>query len=207
VAWRETERDEFGLPIPKHPNRQEGPKHRRAQLETYASRDEAEARRNELNAARHTTGTANPAQQRKAGDLPFGTMRGRGWTRGTSRSLAASSKPTRWPNERLLGSHELPEPDATAMAAITPAHCERFLTALVGCGLTPGHGQTSLVDAAPRVRLRAAPRRGHIDRVDFRPVTASVGTRYPIKSGQTAAATTSSARKARAVKSSIFGRG
>jgi integrase len=72
VVWRETVRDEFGLPVPKNPDNPDGPKLSRAQQETYSSRDEAEARRDELNAAKHTTGTATLAAQRKAGDLPFG---------------------------------------------------------------------------------------------------------------------------------------
>ena len=72
VVWREIVRDEFGLPVSKDPARPDGPKLTRAAQESYASRAEAEARRNELNAARHTTGTGSLADQRKAGDLPFG---------------------------------------------------------------------------------------------------------------------------------------
>ena len=62
VVWREPVRDKFGLPTTKV----------RARQENYRTREAAEARRDELNAARHTTGTSTLAEQRKAGDLPFG---------------------------------------------------------------------------------------------------------------------------------------
>lgn len=57
VVWREPVRDDFGLPTGAT----------RARRETYPTREAAEARRDELNAARHTTGTSALAEQRKAG--------------------------------------------------------------------------------------------------------------------------------------------
>jgi integrase len=72
VVWREPIRDDFGLPIPLDIGQPNGPVRMRARRETYPTREAAEARRDELNAARHTTGTSALAEQRKAGDLPFG---------------------------------------------------------------------------------------------------------------------------------------
>jgi hypothetical protein len=68
VIWREPVRDDFGLPTGQL----------RARRETYPTREAAEARRDELNAARHTTGTSALAEQRKAGESPFGCY-ARGW--------------------------------------------------------------------------------------------------------------------------------
>jgi hypothetical protein len=62
VVWREPVRDKYGLPTTKM----------RARQENYSAREAAEARRDELNAARHTTGTSALAEQRKAGEQPFG---------------------------------------------------------------------------------------------------------------------------------------
>jgi hypothetical protein len=42
------------------------------QQETYDNLPDTEARRDELNAARHTKGTAGMAAQRKDGEMPFG---------------------------------------------------------------------------------------------------------------------------------------
>jgi integrase len=206
VVWRETVRDDFGLPLPKHPNRPDGPKLTRAQQETYAKREDAEARRDELNAARHTSGTANLAEQRKAGDLPFGHY-ARAWI-DSQRLKVAGGKlkaDTLAEYERQLASHALPEFGATAIASITPAHCERFLTTLVGRGLTPAtvkhHWSTVrrvfvyalrhdaiTSNPADRVDFSAGHATGDWERFEHHPLTAdqvaavaaSVGTRYPV---------------------------
>lgn len=138
VVWREPERDAFGLPIPVNPDHPDGPKRMRARRETYRSREAAEARRDELNAARHTTGTSALAEQRKAGDLPFGYY-ARAWL-DSQRVKAASGKvkaDTVDGYERRLAVYALPEFGGKAIASITPTHCEQFLAALVGRGLTP----------------------------------------------------------------------
>src|SRR5262245_54483851 len=62
VIWREPVRDSFGLPTGRTRNRSE----------RYPTREQAQARVDELNAARRTTGTTALAEQRKAGDVPFG---------------------------------------------------------------------------------------------------------------------------------------
>jgi integrase len=138
VVWREPVRDEFGLPIPVNPDHPDGPKQMRAQRETYTTREAAEARRDELNAARHTIGTSALAEQRKAGDLPFGYF-ARVWL-DSQRVKAASGKVKAYTvdgYEKRLAVCVLPEFGAKAIASITPAHCEQFLAALVQRGMTP----------------------------------------------------------------------
>lgn len=128
VVWREPVRDKFGLPTAKT----------RARQENYPTREAAEARRDELNAARHTTGTSALAEQRKAGEQPFGYY-ARAWL-DAQRVKVASGKvkaDTVDGYERRLAVYVLPEFGAKAIASITPAHCEQFLAALVGRGLTP----------------------------------------------------------------------
>ncbi|MDL9935480.1 tyrosine-type recombinase/integrase [Gordonia sp. ABSL1-1] len=68
VVWRDPVRDDFGLPVQEN-----GKTKMRSRQESFGTREDAEARRDELNLARHTnTGTYALAQQRKAADLPFG---------------------------------------------------------------------------------------------------------------------------------------
>jgi integrase len=138
VVWREPVRDEFGLPIPVNPDHPDGPKQMRAQRETYTTREAAEARRDELNAAGHTIGTSALAEQRKAGDLPFGYF-ARVWL-DSQRVKAASGKvkaDTVDGYEKRLAVYVLPEFGAKAIASITPAHCEQFLAALVTHKIAP----------------------------------------------------------------------
>ena len=122
VVWREPVRDSFGLPTGKTAARQE----------TYPTRETAEARRDELNAARHTTGTTALADQRKAGELPFGYF-ARGWLDAQALKVAQGKLKQRTVDEydRLLRTYILPTLGGTAIAAVTPAHCEALLTALV----------------------------------------------------------------------------
>lgn len=68
VVWREPVRDDYGLPV-KLPS---GQTKLRSRQESFATREDAEARRDELNAAKHSGQTSALAEQRKAGDLPFG---------------------------------------------------------------------------------------------------------------------------------------
>jgi integrase len=138
VVWREPVRDHFGLPIPVNREHPDGPKQMRARRESYATREEAEVRRDELNAARHTSGTSALAEQRKAGDLPFGYY-ARAWL-DSQRVKAASGKvkaDTVDGYEKRLAVYALPEFGGKAIASITPAHCEQFLAVLAARGLTP----------------------------------------------------------------------
>jgi integrase len=123
VVWSEPVRDDFGLPVPKYLNRPNGPKLIHKRQESYSSRADAEARRDELNAARHTTGTAGLAKQRKAGDLPFGHY-ARAWldsqrVKGAGAKLKAQTVDG---YEQRLAVYALPEFCAMAIASITPAH-------------------------------------------------------------------------------------
>lgn len=169
VARREPVRDSFGLPTGKTAARQE----------TYATREAAEARRDELNAARHTTGTSALAEQRKAGELPFGYY-ARGWLDAQALKVAQGKLKQRTVDEydRLLRTYILGELGGTAIAAVTPASCEGLLTALVRQAsrqgdrkpLTPGTVK-HVWDVLRRV-LRYALHHGAIatnptDRVDF----------------------------------------
>lgn len=67
VVWREPVRDDYGLPVQEN-----GKTKMRSRQESFGTREDAEARRDELNAAKHTGQTSALAEQRKAGDLPFG---------------------------------------------------------------------------------------------------------------------------------------
>jgi integrase len=204
VVWREPVRDQFGLPIPVNPNHPDGPKQMRARRETYPTREAAEARRDELNAARHTTGTSALTEQRKAGDLPFGYY-ARAWL-DSQRLKAASGKvkaDTVDGYEKRLAVYALPEFGASAIASITPARCEQFLAALVARGLTPAtlkHHWSVLRSVFVYALRHKAIGANPIDGVDFsansakrrnrrhHPLTAaqvaavaaSVGTRYPV---------------------------
>ncbi|RIT14287.1 site-specific integrase, partial [Mycobacteroides abscessus] len=169
VVWREPVRDDFGLPTGAT----------RARRETYPTREAAEARRDELNAARHTTGTSALAEQRKAGELPFGFY-ARGWLEAQGLKVAQGKLKQGTVDEydRLLRTYILPTLGGTAIAAVTPASCEALLTALVRQAsrqgdrkpLTPGTVK-HIWDVLRRV-LRYALHHGAIatnptDRVDF----------------------------------------
>jgi integrase len=204
VIWREPVRDEFGLPVLANPDQPDGPKRYRNRGERYPTREAAEARRDELNAARHSTGTSALADQRKAGDLPFGYY-ARAWLDAQRLKVASGrvKADTVDGYEKRLGVYVLPEFGAKAIASITPAHCEQFLAALVARELTPAtlkHHWSVLrsvfVYAVRHKAIVANP----IDGVDFsangaqrrnrrhHPLTAeqvgavaaAIGTRYPV---------------------------
>lgn len=134
--------DQFGLPVPANPDRPSGPKQMRSWQETYPTREEAEARRDELNAAKHTTGTAALAEQRKAGDLPLGHY-AKAWLDTLAPRVARGKLKQATADEyaRLLRCYVLPELGSTAVARINPARCEAFLAALVRQSSTQGNGE------------------------------------------------------------------
>jgi integrase len=204
VVWREPVRDEFGLPIPVDPDNPDGPTQMRARRETYPTREAAEARRDELNAARHTSGTSALAEQRKAGDLPFGYY-AQAWL-DSQRVKAASGKvkaDTVDGYESRLAVYALPEFGARAIGSITPAHCEQFLAVLVARGLTPATlkhhwsvfrsvfvyalrhkaisaNPTDAVDFAANSAKRRNRRHYPLTAEQVAAVAASVGERYPV---------------------------
>jgi integrase len=194
VVWRESVRDTFGLPTGKTAARQE----------TYSTREVAEARRDELNAARHTSGTTALAEQRKAGELPFGHF-ARGWLDAQAIKVASGRVKADTVDKyaKRLAVYALPKFGAMAIAAITPAHCEQFLAKLVGRGMAPAtlkhHWSTLRAVFVYAVRHRAIAS-NPLDGVDFSTngsqrrnrrhypltseqvaaVAASVGKRYPV---------------------------
>jgi integrase len=204
VLWREPARDQFGLPVALNLDHPDGPKRMRARRETYPTREAAEARRDELNAARHTTGTSALAEQRKAGDLPFGYY-ARAWL-DSQRVKAASGKvkaDTVDGYQERLAVYALPEFGAIAIASITPARCEQFLAALVARGLTPAtlkhhwsvlrsvfvyalrhkaiaSNPTDGVDFSANSAKRRTRRHHPLTAEQVAAVAASVGTRYPV---------------------------
>ena len=206
VVWREPELDAFGLPIPANPDHPDGPKRMRARRETYPTRETAEARRDELNAARHTTGTSALAEQRKAGALPFGYY-AQAWL-AAQHVKAASSKDEVAPRD---GRRLRTPPSGVCVAgirrdgdgSITPAQREKFLAALVARGMSPAtlkHHWSVLRNVVVYAHRHKAIASNPVDGVDFsgnsaqrrnkrhHPLTAeqvaavaaSVGERYPV---------------------------
>lgn len=188
VVWREPLRDAFGLPTGNVRSRQE----------SYPSREAAEARRDELNAAKHSRGTGVLADAKKAGELPFGYY-AQGWLGAQSVKVAQGKLKQRTVDEydRLLRCYVLRELGGTAIAAISPAHCEAMLTALVGQAsrqgdrkpLTPGtvkhvwgvlrrvlryavHHGAIATDPTDRVDFSASRATGDHARFEHRPLTA-----------------------------------
>lgn len=196
VVWRESATDPTtGLPTGKE----------RARQETYPSREAAEARRDELNAAKHTpAGTTALAEQRKAGMLTFGHYAA-AWL-GAQRLRVASGKlkaDTLNGYERRLSVYALPEFGGRAIASITPTDCERFLAALVGQGMTPAtlkhHWDTTRrvfkyalqkkaiaanpvdgVDVSGNSAKRRNKRHHPLTAEQVAAVAASIGERYPV---------------------------
>ncbi|WP_459956087.1 tyrosine-type recombinase/integrase [Mycobacterium avium] len=194
VVWREPVRDKFGLPTPQT----------RARQENYPTREAAEARRDELNAARHTTGTSALAEQRKAGEQPFGYY-ARAWLDAQRVKVASGRVKAATVDgyAARLAVYVLPEFGGKAIAAITPRDCEQFLAALVGRRLTPAtlkHHWSVLRNVFVYALRHKAIAANPVDGVDFsansserrnrrhHPLTAeqvaavasSIGERYPV---------------------------
>jgi integrase len=133
VKFRDPMRDEFGI-------KRKGKYHNRT--ETYATKAEAEARDAELKAAKHTTGTAGLAEQRKAGELPVGYY-ARRWLDTLTARVASGKLKQATVDEyaRLLHCYVLPVIGSAAVASVTPARCEQFLAALVRRQSTQGNAE------------------------------------------------------------------
>lgn len=204
VVWREAVRDQFGLPLPVDTDHPDGPRRKRSRQESYSTREAAEARRDELNAAKHTSGTGVLADAKKAGELPFGYY-ARAWVE-SQRVKAASGKvkaDTVDGYEGRLAVYVLPEFGAKAIASITPTHCEQLLAALVARGMAPAtlkHHWSTMRAVFVYALRHGAITSNPVDRVDFsgssakrrnsrhHPLTAeqvaavaaSIGRRYPV---------------------------
>ncbi|KXO87837.1 hypothetical protein AXK56_15790 [Tsukamurella pulmonis] len=72
VTFKDLVRDENGLPIPVDPAKPNGRKKTTNRQETFPTRELAEARRDELNSAKHSGTVSQLADQRVAGTLPMG---------------------------------------------------------------------------------------------------------------------------------------
>jgi integrase len=123
VIWREQATDANGLPIPGKLI---------ARQETYPTREAAEARRDELNAARHTTGTTALADQRKAGMLTFGHY-AQAWLDQQAVKVSQGKLKSRTVSDydRLLRCYVLLALGPMAVAAVTSTHTEQLLATLV----------------------------------------------------------------------------
>ena len=124
VCWREPATDPTtGLPTGKQ----------RARQESYPTREAAEARRDELNNAKHRIGgTSALADAKKAGELPFAHYAAGFIAR--QRSKVAAGKLKARTCERYEGTirHHLLKPfGAKAVGAITVTDCEAFRAELL----------------------------------------------------------------------------
>ena len=179
IVWRESVRDEFGLPIPINADNPDGPKQLRARRETYPTREAAEARRDELNAAKHGPGgTGALAEQRARGEQLF-CFYARGWLDAQQVRVASGKVKQRTLDEydRQLRCYVLDDLGGLAVAAVTPAQCEQLL----GLGVeaispgrrqsdNAGHCKAHLGRGAAGTPLRRTTRRDRrepADRVDF----------------------------------------
>ncbi|WP_237569652.1 tyrosine-type recombinase/integrase [Mycolicibacterium lacusdiani] len=123
VGWREPMRDDYGVQRKgKYRNRSET-------FEDYA---EAQAFKDELEAARHTGGTSALSDQRRAGELPLGYY-AREWLSALDIQVANGRPKQSTADEyaRLLRCYVLPELGEVSVASITPRRCEQFVSGLV----------------------------------------------------------------------------
>jgi integrase len=129
VIWREQTTDANGLPIPGKT---------RARQETYPTREAAEVRRDELNAARHTNTASALADQRKAGKLTFGQYAW-AWLAAQQVRVASGNLKADTVNGygQRLAVYALPEFGGKAIGSITSTDCEQFLAALVAHKMAP----------------------------------------------------------------------
>lgn len=129
VCWRES-----------HPTL---PGKHRARQESFTTREAAEARRDELNNAKHSVGgTAALADAKKAGALPFGYY-AESWLDAQSAAVGNGElkAATAVKYRRLLEFYVLPNLGGTPVVAINAARCRKFRAALVNRGSRVGGGQ------------------------------------------------------------------
>lgn len=192
VVWRETATDPTtGLVTGKMRSRQE----------SYGTRDAAEARRDELNNAKHTTGTAGLADQRKAGQLTFGHYASDWIAAQQNRALGGAKIKAETADgyAKRLAVYALPEFGGKAIGSITSIQCEQFHASLVRRGLSPSsikhHWSTfrkvfayalkhKAIAANPcdavEVKGQSARRHYPLTAEQVAAVAASIGDRYPV---------------------------
>lgn len=134
VCWREPATDPLtGLPTGKQ----------RARQESFPTREAAEARRDELNHAKHGVGgTAALADAKKAGQLTFAHYAA-AWLDQQAVKVSQGKLKERTADEygRLLRCYVLGELGGSAIAAISGTRCEQLLAALVRQASTQGDGK------------------------------------------------------------------
>lgn len=119
VVWREPVRDEYGVPLPGK---------LRSRQESYAARADAEARSDELNAAKHTVGGMSAvADARQAAARPFAEY-ARSWLDEQRAKVAGGDmkQSTYEFYECTLRVHVLPRFGEKAVGAISLADCRAF---------------------------------------------------------------------------------
>jgi integrase len=123
VVWREPAMDANGLPTGKT----------RARQESYPTRELAEARRDELNSAKHNVGgTAALADAKKAGQLPFAHYAAGFVARQRSKVAAGKLKSRTCERyEGTIATHLLPVFGAKAIGTVTVTDCEQFRAELL----------------------------------------------------------------------------
>ncbi len=128
VVWREQAKDANGLPT----------RATRARQESYATRQQAEVRRDELNAAKHTpTGTTALADAKKAGARTYGEY-ATAWL-DTQRLKVMDGKLKEASLEdyqQVLCKYPLERFGDRAIGAITSLECEAWLAELAAQGLS-----------------------------------------------------------------------
>lgn len=196
VCWREPATDPAtGLPTGKS----------RARQESYPTRETAEARRDELNHAKHGIGgTAALADAKKAGQLTFAHYAA-AWL--TAKRNAAADESLKSDTVdgygRRLGVYALPAFGSRAIASITSIECEQFRADLIAQGIAPAtvkhhwstfdlvfkyalqHGALEAnpcdgVDVKGTKAKRRNKRHHPLTADQVAAVAASVGERYPV---------------------------
>lgn len=189
VVWHEPATDPTtGLPTGKQ----------RARQESYPTREAAEARRDELNNAKHN-GTAALADQRKAGKQTFAHYAA-AWL-ASQEVRAASGKVKRDTVDgyaRRLAVYALPEFGGKAIGSITPTQCEQFLAALVARGIAPAtlkHHWSTLRAVFVYAQRHKAITANPVDGVDYSGNSAKRRNKrhHPLKATEVAAVAQASA--------------
>ncbi|WP_454836198.1 tyrosine-type recombinase/integrase [Rhodococcus qingshengii] len=127
VRWMENVRDEMGLPIPLDPSRPDGQKKQVHRRETFPSKELAQERCDELNAARHRAAPHTPSELRKLGDQPIGYFASAFFD-----GMLGTVKPRTLKETKAVYHRYLAEPfGPKAVASITAADVRRFRASLL----------------------------------------------------------------------------
>lgn len=152
VVFTEPVRDEMGLPVPVDPAKPTGRKKTRARQESFATREDAEARRDELNAAKHHVSAQTPSEQRRLGDQSLTVFAHRYFE-----SLQGTVKP-RYAKEVQAVYRRYVEPELghKAVAAISAADLRRFRGALLSPRPKRSYDTCSANPARPDAMVKLA---------------------------------------------------